>query len=85
MSRAGLVSQALGILLPPGAGFVLGYVLAGYRPAAEGLRALAGLILMFVSACAVCFFRRRREAGGFFKIRGRAKNLARVEKIVKFD
>jgi hypothetical protein len=64
-SRGGLFSQALGVLLPPGAGFALGYVLAGRGPAEpppEGLRALAGLALMFLVAGAVCFFRTRGRA-----------------------
>ncbi|MDR0669453.1 MAG: SoxR reducing system RseC family protein [Treponema sp.] len=50
--RKVLVFQALGALLPPIAGFILGYALArplaGGESAGEGLRALAGLAGMFL-------------------------------------
>jgi hypothetical protein len=62
LRREGLVSQSLGALLPPLAGFALGYALAlRFAPGGgpEGAEALAGLAGMFLLALPVYFFRRR--------------------------
>jgi hypothetical protein len=75
LRREGLVSQSLRALLPPIAGFVLGYVLAARflppfgGPAQEGLRALAGLSGMFLLALPVYFFRRRHQPAVSFSIK----------------
>jgi hypothetical protein len=70
--RGALVSQTLSALLPPIAGFILGYVLAArFLPliphgesAGEGFRALAGLAGMLLLALPVYFFRRQRRLRG---------------------
>ncbi|MDR1444929.1 MAG: SoxR reducing system RseC family protein, partial [Treponema sp.] len=69
LRRGGLVSQTAAALLPPAAGFILGYVLAGLS-AGEN-RAGAGLIGMFVFALGVYLFRRRRQPRLYFTIKPR--------------
>jgi hypothetical protein len=74
LRRKGLVSQAAAALLPPAAGFVIGYTLAariippGGLPAGEGVRAAAGVCFMFLAALGFYRFRRRYPAGSSFTI-----------------
>jgi multisubunit Na+/H+ antiporter MnhB subunit len=69
LRRGGLASQTAAALLPPVAGFVLGYALAGLPAPDSGVQAGAGLILMFALALGFYLFRRRRQPRLFFTIR----------------
>jgi sigma-E factor negative regulatory protein RseC len=60
-AAASALKQGLAVLLPPSLGFIAGYVLTGiiFPTTGDPARAAAGVLLLFATAFAIYFIRRR--------------------------